>query len=185
MQIRIVDGQRATDRRGVAEYLGRSLPAVRWWAANRAKTGFPQPVDTEQAGRGVRARGEDGQPRGREWYALEDLDRFRETYLAAVVAAGKARVHSVTLDGDPDELLDAAQCAKVLQVEYHTFRSWVRDSKQAWEAGQAGYLPVPDEIEPYRRGVRRFWRRATIQSFINSRQGVRPPATAAEPSEHR
>jgi hypothetical protein len=178
MQVRIVDGQRAIDRRGVAEYLGRSRGAVRWWADNRAKTGFPQPVDTEQTGRGV--------PRGREWYALADLDRFRDTYLAAVVAAGKARVHSITLDGDPDELLDGEQVAGLLDVEYTTFRSWVRDSKAAWVTGQPGYLPVPDEEEPYRRrGVRRFWRRVTIQRFINSRQGLRPPIPAAKPNEHR
>lgn len=173
----MVDGQRATDRRGVAEYLGRSLPAVKWWVANRATTGFPQPVEVEQAGRGVRVRGEGNQPRGREWYALADLDRFRETYLAAVVAAGKARVHSITLEGDPDELVDGEQFAELLQVEYSTFRSWVRDSKQAWAAGRDGYLPAPDETEPYRsRGVRRFWRRATIQRFIDGRRGVRPPA---------
>jgi hypothetical protein len=177
MEIRIIDGQEATDRRGVAEYLGRSVAAVKWWVANRATTGFPQPVDTEKVGRGV--------PRGREWYALGDLDRFRDTYLAAVVAAGKARVHSITLEGDPDELLDGEQFAALLQVEYATFRSWVRDSKAAWQAGKAGDLPVPDETEPYRRGVRRFWRRATIESFINSRQGWPPPATAAEPSERR
>jgi hypothetical protein len=171
MRVRSINGRRATDRPGAAEYLGRSIDRIKQLAAGRPHTGFPEPVEVETTGRGVRTRGGDGRPRGREWYALTDLDAYRRAH------GSRARVHSVTLDGDPDTLLTGPQFAALLDVKPATFRSWVRDSQKAWNAGRDGYLPIPDESEQISQGrTRRRWRLATAQRFIDRRSRPAPAA---------
>ncbi len=185
MEIRVIAGRRATDRRGAAERTGWSLSTVAHLAADRDRTGFPSPIEVDEIGRGVRARGSAGTKSGREWYDLEHLDAFKAAYDAELAAARQARVHGeVSLDGDDDELLTGQECAAELKVEYDTWRSWVRDSKAAWDEGRDGYLPRPDKTEPARRGVTRYWRRGTLRSFIRNRPGRgagagRPKANAA------
>lgn len=176
MRVRTINGRRATDRPGAAEYLGRSIDRIKQLAAGRPHTGFPEPVDVETTGRGVRTRGEDGRPRGREWYALTDLDAYRRAH------GSRARVHSVRLDGDPDTLITGPQFAALLDVKPATFRSWVRDSQKAWKAGRDGYLPIPDETEQTSHGrTIRKWRLRTAQRFIDRRSRPAPRVRVSQP----
>lgn len=172
MQIRVIHGRRATDRAGAAERRRRSEQTIALLAAERATNGFPLPIDVETTGRGVRARSETGQPHGREWYALDDLDAWFDQYDARVAAAGQARVARTKLRGDPDELLTLTQVCDELGISYDTGHSWVRDSLPEWDAGREGYLPQPDEEEPASYGVTRKWKRSTLQQrFVDRRRG--------------
>lgn len=162
MEIRIVDGRRATNRPGAAEYLGRSLQTVNLWAspARKAATGWPEPV---------------GPTVDRQhWYALSDLDRFREEYIEVVEAAGRARVHQVELDGDPEELITAKQFRALIKVGHRTWSRWVWESQPAWDRGEDGYLPRPDDEKPARHGTVRKWRRRRAVGWVNGRRGKVP-----------
>lgn len=177
VEIRIVAGRRATNRPGAAEYLGRSLQTIHLWASpsRRAATGWPAPVGT--IGR-------------QHWYALSDLDEFRKAYIAAVEAAGRARVHQLEVDGDPDELVTATEFRRMIQVGDRTWAKWVWQSQPAWERGEDGYLPRPDDEQPARRGVVRRWRLARAVAWINARPGKvpspgRPARERTNPAHNR
>jgi hypothetical protein len=161
VEIRVVDGERATNRPGAAEYLGRSLQTVNLWASpgRRAATGWPDPVGTLDR---------------QQWYALGDLDRFRASYIEVVEAAGQARVHEVTLDGDPEELITAKQFRSLIRVGHRTWSRWVWESQPAWKRGADGYLPRPDDEQPARHGTIRKWRRRRVVAWINARPGKAP-----------
>ncbi|HEX6681638.1 MAG TPA: hypothetical protein VF062_02540 [Candidatus Limnocylindrales bacterium] len=181
MKIRIIDGRAATDRDGASEHLHRSTQTIKLLASRRTETGFPMPVDVETEGRGVRIR--DGQAHGREWYALDDLDQFKNTYIAQVEQASGARVQHIDLEGDPGDLLGVADFATYARVKPATVQGWVRDSKGNWNAARPAYLPKPDDEQPGRGGIIRKWKRSTIAYFLNNRAGVassgRTPGRAA------
>lgn len=176
MRQRTVNGRRCTNRPGAAEYLGRSLQTINLVASpkRRASTGWPACVAVED---------------GQEWYALEDLDAFRVSYLDAKREARQARVHQVALDGDPDELIAAKDFRALIGAEHNVWSKYVGKSMPAWSEGRDGYLPRPDAEEPARRGVVRYWKRHRVQEWINSRPGsasspgrprTKPPKTAGD-----
>jgi hypothetical protein len=158
VQIRNIDGRQATDGDGAAELLGRSRQTITLLASTkkRVKVGWPSWVRRVD---------------GRDWYAIEDLEHFRDTYLPRVAQASQAKVHHVALDGDPEELITAVEFRELIKAEYGTWAKYVDQSKPAWQRGEDGYLPRPDEEEPYRRGVTRKWKRHRVQTWINARTG--------------
>jgi hypothetical protein len=133
VEIRIIDGHRATDRRGAAEYLGKSFPTIRGLASKRDETHFPIPAHVEVTGRGVRTL-PDGTKQGREWYRLDHLDTFRTEYLDRVAAEHMPRSHGRQLAGNPDELLGAADFAADLGITLGAFMRYVADSRPRWDA---------------------------------------------------
>jgi hypothetical protein len=179
MEIREIRGRRATTRQGAAEHLGYSDQTIELLAAKRAETGFPNPADVETEGRGVRTRTKGGKATGREWYALDDLDKFKTLYAARVDDTRGARVREPLL-GDPEELLIGPEIAAALKIKSATWSSWVRDSKLDWAAGRKAYLPKPDQVDPGRRGVVRKWKRGTINTEFLPRQGKWSAAGAPE-----
>ena len=167
MQERVVNGRRCTNRAGAAEYLRRSLQTINLVASpkRRPETGWPHYVDKQD---------------GQEWYAFDDLDAFRASYLDVKQAARRARVHHVSLDGDPDELMSAKDFYTLLGVDARTFSSYVDKSKPDWQQDRDGYLPKPDKQERGRGGIQRWWKRHRVQTWINTRTGSasspgRPP----------
>jgi len=158
---RVIAGRRCTNRRGAAEYLQRSLQMINLVASpkRRSGTGWPAAAGTVD---------------GQEWYALEDLDAFRVSYIQAKEHAGRARVHQVALAGDPAELLTATQFRALIAVEHNVWSKYVAASRPAWERGEDGYLSRPDAEEPARHGVLRSWRRHRVQEWINNRRGSAP-----------
>ena len=158
MEERVVQGRRCTNRAGAAEYLGRSLQTINLVASpkRRASTGWPAYVDVED---------------GYEWYALDDLDTFRASYLEAKKAARQAKVHQVTLDGNPDELIPAKDFRAIIGVGHGVWSKYVEKSIPDWQEGRDGYLPKPDHEEPGRRGVIRSWQRHRVQTWVNNRVG--------------
>lgn len=175
MEQRVVKGRRCTNRPGAAEYLGRSLQTINLVASpkQRESTGWPAFVDVED---------------GQEWYALDDLDAFRVSYLEAKKRARQAKVHQITLDGDPDELIPAKDFRAIIAVGHGAWSKYVEKSIPAWQEGRDGYLPRPDLEEPGRHGVIRSWKRDRVQTWINSRSGSasspgRPTTSTAPASE--
>jgi len=165
VEIRVIGRRRATNRAGAAEYLGRSLQTVNRLASPKRRaegSGWPDPLP--------------GHIDGQEWYALTDLDKFRKTYVQRVEEAGRARVHHVTLDGDPDEEITAVEFRTAIDVTPNGWTKYVDMSKAAWERGEDGYLPRPDREEPVvkGRGVTRYWKRRRAQEWINNRSGSTP-----------
>jgi hypothetical protein len=158
MQERVVKGRRCTNRPGAAEYLGRSLQTINLVASpkRRASTGWPAYVDVED---------------GQEWYAFDDLDAFRVSYLEATKRARQAKVNQITLDGDPDELIPAKDFRAIIDVGHGVWSKYVEKSIPAWQEGRDGYLPKPDHEEPGRHGVIRSWKRHRVQTWINNRSG--------------
>ncbi len=161
MEVRVVNGRRCTNRPGAAEYLGRSLQTINLVASpkRRASTGWPAYTGKED---------------GHEWYALDDLDEFRVSYIQAKERAGKAQVHQVRLDGDPDELITAVEFRKIIGVGHGVWSKYVGKSEPAWKQGEDGYLPRPDAEEPAPRGVIRKWKRHRAETWINNRPGSAP-----------
>jgi hypothetical protein len=154
----MIDGRRCTNRRGAAEYLGRSLQTINLVASpkRRPTTGWPGRVAVRD---------------GQEWYDLADLDVFRVFYLEAKHNARLARVHRITLDGDPDELITATGFRELIGVRSNGWSKYVQKSLPAWREGRDGMLPVPDREEPGRGGVVRSWKRHRVETWINNRPG--------------
>jgi hypothetical protein len=175
MQDRMVKGQRCTNRMGAAEYLGRSLQTINLVASpkRREATGWPAYVDVED---------------GQEWYAFDDLDAFRVSYLEAKQRDRRARVHEVSLDGDPNEELSNKDFYTLIGVDQRTWSKYVEKSIPDWQEERDGYLPKPDREEPARRGVVRYWKRHRAATWINNRSGsaLSPgrPKGEPEPGTH-
>jgi len=161
---RQIGGRRATNRAGAAEILGRSLVTVNHLASPKGRidgSGFPTATVQD----------------GREWYFVDDLDRYRERHLAHLEAARLPQSHGVVLDGDPDDEITAVEFRKAIGVEPNSWTNYVDKSKAAWDHGEDGYLPRPDREEPAaRRGVTRFWTRRRAQAWIaTTPAGDQPP----------
>jgi hypothetical protein len=158
MEVRMVKGRRCTNRPGAAEYLGRSLQTINLVASpkKRASTGWPDYVDIEDK---------------QEWYALDDLDVFRASHFEAKQRDRQARVHHVSLDGDPDELISAKDFYTLIKVDARTWSKYVDKSEPDWREHRDGYLPKPDKEEPGRGGVARKWKRHRAATWINNRRG--------------
>ncbi|MBX7268958.1 hypothetical protein KIF24_24945 [Micromonospora sp. Llam7] len=158
MELRVIHGRLCTNRRGAAEYLDRSLPTINLVASpkQRPTTGWPEPVDVVA---------------GQEWNALDDLDAFNIAYFQAKRKARQARVHQVTLEGDPDELITAKEFRTIIRVGAGAWSKYVEKSLPAWREERDGYLIRPDLEEPGRRGIIRSWKRHRVESWINGRTG--------------
>ncbi|MEV4830611.1 winged helix-turn-helix domain-containing protein [Micromonospora sp. NPDC049257] len=156
MKIRVVDGRRMTDRAGAAEFTGRSEHTITIQTSPKRRaegSRWPAPVPG---------------PEGVLLYPLDDLAAAIEE----IAEASRARVHSITLDGDPDELIPALEFRTLIDAKASTWSKYVDMSKAAWERGEDGYLPRPDLEEPApKRGIIRSWRRQRVEQWINSRPG--------------
>ncbi len=106
----------------------------------------------------------------------------RTSYLEAKQRDRRARVHQVTLDGDPDELLTAKDFYTLIRVDARTWSKYVEKSMPDWLAGRDGYLPKPDQEEPARRGVLRSWKRYRVANWINRRLGS--ASSPGRPKQH-
>ncbi|MEV6527378.1 hypothetical protein AB0M43_36190 [Longispora sp. NPDC051575] len=169
------DGRRFTNRAGAGEHLGKSAQTIKLRASpkGRASARVPFPLAAQ----------DEALPPG-EWFALDDLDDYAAACATVAESAPKAaKVQQVRLDGDPDELITAAQFRDLLAVSKGAWDRYVWISKDDWEAGTDGYLPRPDDVEETSRGTVRKWKLGRAQAWINARAGAstgggRPPATA-------
>lgn len=141
MATRDIDGRQALDRTGISEHAGVALPTVDRWNALRPASGFPAPIPDAVT----------GQPT-RRWWWTDEVDRF----LAARVASRRRRLTTVDRSGDPDDLLTAAQAARVLGYRSSNLPD--------------DFLSIVDELE-VKTGTRprRKWRRATVWAWADER----------------
>ncbi|MBM0230502.1 hypothetical protein JNW91_00605 [Micromonospora sp. STR1_7] len=159
MEIRTVNGHRATDRAGAAEVLGLSTQTIGLYASpkQRPTTGFPAPIETEDR---------------RDWYTLDDLDAYAETQHQR--ATSPRRAPAWLRDGHPDELLAATTFRAAAKVSQGTWKRYVQLSRPDWDAGTDGYLPKPDDEEDYRgTGKLYSWTRHRMIHWLDNRTGER------------
>jgi hypothetical protein len=139
------------DRAGISALTGASSATISHWQAHHPQ--FPAKAATD--------------PGGRDWWWRTDIERFWRAHLAARTQAFTV----VDRRGDPDDLLNAPQAAKVLGYRSHRNLPKV-------------LLVQPDHIEPLPSGrLRRYWRRSTLWHFADGRplrhSTGRPPGTLA------
>ncbi|GAA5172530.1 hypothetical protein GCM10023321_72500 [Pseudonocardia eucalypti] len=148
-------GRRLITRADMAHISGASMPTLHRWYAEREHNHHPEPVHTE----------------GRRLFF--DEQQWRQWH-AAHLAAKKATLTTVDRTGDPDELIDVTEFARVLGYSGNdpgaTIRAYVRNNP--------GYLPDPDHTEQTPTGrIRRYWHRHSAWKFADSRDkrgGARP-----------
>jgi hypothetical protein len=142
-----------------ADMAARGIPlaTASTWYRDRDRTGHP-----EKAGR-----------IGRTDYWFED--EWTAWYQAH--QRGKtASLTQVDRQGDPDDLVDAAEAARMLR---YASRDVIHANRRL------GYFPEPDAYGPARRGRSApLWKRSTVWAAADSRPGMgggRKPGTAAKP----
>jgi hypothetical protein len=130
-----------------ADMAARGVPrtTINGWYRDRARTGHP-----EKAGR-----------IGRTDYWFEDeWTAWREGYLRAKVES----LTQVDRDGDPDDLVDATEAARMLQ---YANRHVIHANRRL------GYFPEPDAYGMTSKGRRApLWKRSTVWTVADSRVGV-------------
>ncbi|MFJ8988802.1 helix-turn-helix transcriptional regulator [Streptomyces sp. NPDC102279] len=148
--------QDPVDSKELAAELGLSVARVNSLYAEREKNDFPVHVD--QRGR---ARLWD-LAEVRRWHEGRQPSRLQELSLAG---------------GDPNELLNAAQVAKVLGYKS-------RSQITTYLAEHPGYFPEPDEVEQLGTYKRQKWRLQTIADWRATRpgKGKRAGATRQAPA---
>jgi hypothetical protein len=143
-----------------ADMAARGIPpsTASTWYRDRARTGHP-----EKAGRIGRADYwyED------EWTAW--LGAYRQGKIASLTRVDRR--------GDPDDLVDAAEAARMLR---YASRDVIHANRRL------GYFPEPDEYVPPRRGHRSAprWKRSTVWAAADGRPGAgggRKPGTPGRP----
>jgi hypothetical protein len=162
MEIRTIDGRRATDRAGAAELLGVSEQTVALRASpkQRPTSGFPEAIGTEDR---------------RDWYALDDLEAHL-LVLREQRHAAPNRAPVWLRDGPRDELLPATTFRAAAGIGQGTWKRYVQSSRPAWERGEDGYLPRPDDEEDYRgTGNVYYWTRHRMIHWLDHRTGERMP----------
>lgn len=147
--------QDPVDSKVLAAELGISVGRINSLYAEAAKNKFPAHVD--QRGR------------ARLW----DLDEVRKWH----DGRQPSRLEELSLAGDPDELLNAAQAAKVLG--YKNKGQIITYLKE-----HPGYFPEPDDVEELGTYTRKRWRRRTIAEWLATRpgKGKRTGATRQAPA---
>jgi hypothetical protein len=139
----------------------RGVPAgtVNGWYRNRATTGHP-----EKAGR-----------IGRTDYWYEDeWTAWHEAYLRAKIES----LTEVDRGGDPDDLVDAAEAARMMG---YSGRDVIHGNRRL------GYFPEPDDYGTTARGRRSpLWKRSTVWAAADGRPGMgggHTPGTPGAPAK--
>jgi len=127
------------------------------WYRNRAKTGHP-----EKAGRIGQAD---------YWYE-DEWDAWHRAHRRGKIDA----LTQVDRDGDPDDLVDAGEAARMLR---YANRYVIHANRRL------GYFPEPDAYGPAPRGPQSpLWKRSTVWAAADRRPGMgggRKPGTTVKP----
>ena len=129
-----------------ADMASRGVPptTVNGWYRDRARTGHP-----EKAGRIGRAD---------YWYE-DEWSAWHEAHQRGKLES----LTQVDRGGDPDDLVDAAEAARMLR---YANRYVIHANRRL------GYFPEPDAYGPARRGrPAPLWKRATVWAAADSRPG--------------
>ena len=144
-----------------ADMAARGIPrsTVDGWYRDRTRTGHP-----EKAGRIGRTD---------YWYEDEWI-AWHETYLRDKIGS----LTQVDRTGDPDDLVDAAEAARILR---YARRNVIHANRRL------GYFPEPDAYGTTSKGRRApLWKRSTVWAVADRRQGVgggHKPGTPGAPAK--
>lgn len=166
---RDIDGQRCTNRAGIATLAGWK-PGNSVHVRARADPDFPHPAAKI----------------GRDYWYPFDGDHGVDTYLAVLAERAQAKKPPALQPGDPDDLLNSQQAAEAMHIAWSTFRSYIRYSTPRWEGIQPGrpLIPPPDSVVEVldANGVpheTRLWHRHTLANHQAGRPG--PGTNAGRP----
>ncbi|WP_344547404.1 hypothetical protein [Actinomadura fulvescens] len=162
----LINGQSALNRKELAERAGVSYPTVGYWFANADRLGFPA---QHRRGRSTYVVEEEFMQWLEEWRQRDDWRRKRE--------------EPKDLSGSPNELIGPQGVADIFGVHVATINGYVRKSIPAWERGEKGLLPPPDEVEVTGKVIHRRWRRKTITDFKRPGVGRKKGTPQPFPSE--
>jgi len=157
-----IGGRAVIDREEMARVAGVSKATVTAWMHRGDAIGFPPRHRVER----------------KDWVVADEfrvwLKDWNERH-----AIGKQK--PIAAARQPNELLKPSECAKAIGVTPETFRSYIKMSREDWEAGRPALLPRPDDVEELPSGrVRRRWKYRTIRDWhTRSRpgKGGRPTGT--------
>jgi hypothetical protein len=136
-----INGRTIIDRAGIADLTGAALSTVDKWYRNRQRYRFPSRAD------GVHGA----------WWYLDDIEKFWDHYQQT----HRAALDRVDRTGDPDELVNAPQAARLLGYNAPA------DLPPA-------LLTLADDITPLPSGrQRRRWRRHTLWAWADHHVGPR------------
>lgn len=141
MTIRSIDGRSAIDRAGLAQRWGVSLGTLHRRIVN------DQPPAT--------IAGAAANRRQKWWWWLDEADRWMQGF----EEQKRATLTRVDRSGDPDDLLNSTEAAKVLGY-------------QSAASLQPDFLALADQVEEGPTGrKRRYWRRDTVWAYADGRPG--------------
>lgn len=159
-RVQVIEGRRAISRVEIVERTGMSTTAVAYWYEHRDQTGHPQAID----------------PHARFLYWWED----QWTTWWENRDPRPDRV--VDRSGEPDELVDASEFARILGWTSGSIAVTSRISRQQRQGTRPDRHPIPDpdlddELPSGRQ--RRRWKRRTVWEFADGQ--VRPSPVAKGP----
>lgn len=158
--ITVIDGRAVISRADMAA-LGIGRSTVDGWYRNRAVTGHP-----EKAGRIGRT----------DYWFADEWTAWHQAYL-------RGKISSLTKGdrgGDPEDLVDAAEAARVMG---YRGRNVIHSNRRL------GYFPEPDAYGTTSRGrPQPLWRRSTVWAVADGRTGKagghKPGAPGAPAKPH-
>lgn len=137
-------GRTVITREQMQRISGAGRSTLARWYADAERNGHPRPVT--RTGR-------------TEWFDEQDW----RTWYGGLLEAKKGSTLPTDYAGDPDELVDTAEAARMLNYA----RPGVIIT---YLTSNPGYFPEPDDVEQTPAGrLRRRWRRRTIWAFARDR----------------
>jgi hypothetical protein len=142
-----------------ADMAARGVPAstASVWYRDRARTGHP-----EKAGRIART----------DYWFADEWTTWHQAYQRAQIDS----LTQVDREGDPDDLVNATEAARMLR---YASRDVIHANRRL------GYFPEPDAYAPARRGRDTpLWKRSTVWAMADGRPGSsggRKPGVRAKP----
>lgn len=168
--LREINGRVMGNRHALAHLIDRSVSSVTNTLA-RHDSQFPQPAYV------------DGR---KHWYDLAYLKAYAEIVIARRQAERRPATEpggaapDADDDADLDELLGVEPAAVELGIDPDVLLRYATESQEAWDRGEPGLLPVPDQTDrDEAEAVRHRWKRGTLRAF-RPQLMLEPLAAAAE-----
>jgi hypothetical protein len=164
--MREIDGQRCTDRDGIARILDLAPITVNHLGSSDPN--FPRPLPGEGTGRDWR----------RHWTPLDAVYAYR-AHRARHAQQLKPPAPADTSGSDPDDLVGLEGLAEIWQISPATARRYAYRARDQWPDPK-GYphplLPIPDEgfdpLRPTASTPRAWkWRRGTLTGYQRPGRG--------------
>lgn len=150
---RLIGGRPHVTPAALAADTGEPLANLNHWYLHRDRNGHPPATILDR----------------RRYVDLEHWRHWYDRHLAE----RRAGLTAIDRSGDPDELITAAEAARILHIGYSTLTSYISHGQFI--------EPDTDQTLPSGRGHRRRWRRRRVWAFAEARSWSRRSST---PTDH-